>query len=214
MYVMKPPEKEVKLSGVEASVIKLQPGEFVVGRFQGTNNWRPFPCFEKCCNTHVCGQPCYPWIPWLLSCSLRPKRQYSSIIITTKSVFFMSAITNYTCNFMALRDSFALTYAPLGDFVGVQTSVKSKGREWCARRMWQWVCCCNFCRAMLPIAKHVYEMKGSVSSGVHVLVGGGPMAFHPVEDINAFDMVVAKVQKAIWDATPDMHESPLPVQTV
>lgn len=62
LYQMKEPETEVNLTGVEKSVIQLSPGEFVVGRFQGTNKWRPLPFLEKCCNTDVCCYPCYPWV--------------------------------------------------------------------------------------------------------------------------------------------------------
>jgi hypothetical protein len=205
VYQMTLPDKPVQLSGVEASIIRLQPGEHVVGRIQGTNNWRPLPYCEKICNTHCCPSPCYPWIPWLLCCSLRPKRQVSSIVVTNRVVYFMSAITNYTCNYFALKDSFSMSYAPVANFVGVSTTIDSAGKEWCARRMWQWMCCCNFVRAMFPVALHTYEVKGSVSSGAHVLVSGGPMAFHPIADIDAFDMVVARVQKTIWDNTPSAH---------
>lgn len=197
VYNVKKPELEVNLSGVEAGIISLQKGEFVIGRFQGDNNWRPlWPC-ETCCNADV--TPCYPWIPWLLCLTLRPRRQVSSIVITNRCVYFLSAITNYTCNCCALRDAFNMAYAPLKDFVGVATHVDSVGAEWCARRMWQWVCCCDAARELYPINMHTYFTDASFSSGVHIAIHGGPVAFRPTEEMDAFDMVVARAQKAIFD---------------
>merc|ERR1712100_341385 len=118
---MEQPPNAIHLNGVENKVIRLEKGEFVIGRTQGDNNWRPLPVCSAVCQVGRCPRPCYPWLPWLLCCSLRPKRQVSSIIVTNRCVYFMSAITNYTCTYFADDKSFSITYAPLEDFVGIST---------------------------------------------------------------------------------------------
>lgn len=203
LYDVQKPDNVVQLTNVERQVIELTKGEYLVGRCQGTNKWRPllFP-LGICCNAYVCPGVCYPWPAWLLCCTLRPKRQVSSIIVTNKAVYMMSAITNYTCNFFSVKDSFVLSYAPLADFTGVKTKVSSKGKEWCARRCWQNICCCDICKAAYPISKSTWEVTGSVANGTYINVGGGPKAFAPTDEFDSFDIVAARVQKAIWDATP------------
>jgi len=203
-YPMEQPPSAINLTGVENKVIRLEKGEFVIGRTQGDNNWRPLPVCSTVCQVGRCPRPCYPWLPWILCCSLRPKRQVSSIIVTNRCVYFMSAITNYTCTYFADDKSFSIAYAPLEDFVGISTKFDIKGKEWCARRMWQWVCCCNFIRNCFPISKQEFIIEGSVSTGAHIHVKGGPRAFNEKDSkrdaMNEFDMAVARAQAAIFQA--------------
>jgi len=191
----------VDVTGLEKTIIHLQEGEYVIGRYQGENVWRPFPGCEMLCNTKNCCYPLYPFLPWLLTCSLRPKRNVASIVLTNKSVYFLSSVTNYTCTYCSLSDNFNMAYAPLSDFLGVSTQIDTFGKEWCARRIWQLICCCDAVKAILPTYIQDYSTEATVSTGVYLSIDGhaiGPT--RPRKEMDELDMIVAQAQKAIWDA--------------
>lgn len=195
------PVNTVEITGIERTIIHLQEGEYVIGRYQGENVWRPFPGCEMICNTKACCYPLYPFLPWLLTCSLRPKRNVASIVLTNKSVYFLSAVTNYTCTYCSLSNNFNMAYAPLADFLGVSTQIDTFGKEWCARRIWQLICCCDVVRAIFPTYSQEYSTEATVSTGVYLSINGraiGPT--RPREEMDQLDMIVAQAQKAIWDA--------------
>ena len=129
-------------------------------------------CYNKCCRQCLLSQPpvlnicskescgcCFPWLPYVVTCCLRPFIQEEFMVVTDTAVFSYSSKRNYgLCGFRPTNEiqccigpfakigDFHVAWAPLGDLRGHDYFVGGYGKENCCRRCCKdWICgkiCC------------------------------------------------------------------------
>ncbi len=150
-----------------------------------TNMWSKESCNEECCCTGQSNTPiCFPCLPYILSCALRPFQYETSIIITDMSVIRYAKSGNYgLCGCLrfipfcgvkqtgtdccATNDTIMISWQALDEFAGFNVFIRGDGKENVIRRCCRGnligSCCC-------PIGNNTAELnidfKGNYSYGV------------------------------------------------
>jgi hypothetical protein len=151
---------------LEESNLKLIPllnKESIHAVFRSKHEWSRND-FQDCCSAadtpilRVCNvteslcneerTPCWPWLPYCLTCALRPYIKYERILVSDTSVMQFTVAENFgCCGFNASEEckcstgpcksgngDFLLTWASLNDLVGHNSAIKSIGHETWFRR--------------------------------------------------------------------------------
>lgn len=131
------------LTDDDFKILPLLPGEVVICSVDGERSWLPF-CAEKYTlrwvnwfrATHFCSRPaanvcskevcgcCFPWLPYVFTCALRPFQNHDDLIVTGTSLLRYTRARNWR-----VKDKFLVSWVPLVDIIGQNLTVVSAGNE-------------------------------------------------------------------------------------
>jgi len=172
---------------VHLQILPVLPDERIRARIKNSAEFS-LADFQPCCNTccllqlwnfprHICCGPvpyicskesiccCFPWLPYILTCALRPFIRSQEVIITDSAVIQFIPIRNYGfCCFHPFSSSSTtastgccqtaadviIVWALVSNLTGHEFKIHAEGRESCFRR------CCGrtFCgKACCPVGE-------------------------------------------------------------
>jgi len=176
-----------KLDSFDKNLLPLLEGEKLVSSIEGEETWLPYcksksclrfvnwwrsrccgPC-ELCCDcspvSNACSKEacycCFPILPYLTSCFLRPFRANDDILLTKTSILRYtrsgnSGICGYA-DYCLTKDNFLVSWIPITELVGQSLKVTAEGRETWFRRCFK---CMPFSSICCPIgvAEYIYTI--------------------------------------------------------
>ena len=169
-----------KESTLDMGLLPLTSGEVVIDWLRGSKLWESFGsnpailgAWNTCltyiygniqsvghvCSKESCGKLCFPALPYVCSCGLRPFQSFDDIIITNKSIMKYSKTQNFGLCASKMccvkNDRFLLSWVPINVFAGFTVNTKTAGRETWLRRL----CKGNICgKLFCPIGQSKYML--------------------------------------------------------
>lgn len=127
------------------------------------------------CSKKVIG-PFFPFVPWILSCLLRPFKKYDHIFFSDTTLIYYSTLGNFgicgwninTVGPCRTQDEFSVAWAPILSMEGQNLDLESNGSETCCRRL----CRGNIIgRVLCPIGKSYFELGVDMGPYTYVVAG-------------------------------------------
>lgn len=205
----------------EMSVLPLLPSETFLGYVKGPNAFLPF-CSDRCslfcanscvyppvknaCSRDTLGC-CFPWMPYLCSCGLRPFLSTNDIMVTNNSIISYTRIGNkgFCCQpgCCETKESFVVAWSPISRLRGHRVHTKYGGNETCCTRLFKET---TIGEACCPIGRGYQQISIDLSYVDYVVTRQGVAAnFNNDEDTVNVLLLLGRVESTIFKQTKENH---------
>lgn len=155
-------ECDTSLTDNEKKYIPMLSNETIIMRHRGGGRKHDFyqPNFQACCY-NLCNRstPCFPVLPYIFTCALRPFLAVSDYIVTDYTLYNIRAkfsLSSLICPWN--EDDYQITWAPINHLKGSSLFMYIQGNETFCKRLWNCLCPCYLTRLCCNMSKTEYEL--------------------------------------------------------